>query len=279
MSSVTKRITKIKQPRGGFIKPSDFEIIDMNDGEVLNEEENIHGSLVGLAVDYLTRYNMGTKITDAFKIPLKGAERAELMGKSDFVKTAKRLIKKIKGIDDVSIVNACKLVTFDAWFRNPFGAAVAKSYDEIEPDKATIQNIHTLVKRSMTFFEKYGPITYDGFTFEPPNSDSSVIEQWIKNREGTYGGYTLAVDSGDGDFLTKDTLWDFKVSKSKPTSKNTLQILMYWIMGQHSGQDKYKEITKIGIFNPRLNLVYLLDIAKIPESVIKAVEKDVICYD
>ena len=50
-------------------------------------------------------------------------------------------------------------------------------------------------------------------------------------------------------------------------------------MGQHSGQEIYKNIIKIGIFNPRLNTVFLHDINDIPESVIKAVEKDVICYD
>lgn len=49
-------------------------------------------------------------------------------------------------------------------------------------------------------------------------------------------------------------------------------------MGQHSGQDIYKKITKIGIFNPRLNKVYLYSIDKLPKSVIEIVEKDIICY-
>ena len=31
-----------------------------------------------------------------------------------------------------------------------------------------------------------------------------------------------------------------------PQSKDTLQILMYWIMGQHSGQKCFKNIDKIG---------------------------------
>ena len=98
-----------------------------------------------------------------------------------------------------------------------------------------------MVERSIAFWKKYGPITKDGFTFE-------------KN------GYTKTVDSGDGDYLTEDTLWDFKVSKSKPTNKHTLQLLMYWIMGQHSGKPEFKNITKLGIFNPRLNTVYTLNI-------------------
>lgn len=93
-----------------------------------------------------------------------------------------------------------------------------------------------------------------------------------------YGGYTRTVCSGDGDFLTKDTLWDFKVSSYLPNKNNILQLLMYWIMGQHSGQAIYKNIDKLGIFNPRINKAFVMNIIDIPESVIFIVEKDVICY-
>ena len=119
------------------------------------------------------------------------------------------------------------------------GAIMAKGADETNPDNATVKNIKILVQRSLKFWEDYGPIGKDGFTFEP-------------------NGYTETVNSGDGDYLTADTIWDFKVSKSKPTNKHTLQLLMYWIMGQHSGQAIFKNIQKLGIFNPRLNEVYLL---------------------
>ena len=52
-------------------------------------------------------------------------------------------------------------------------------------------------------------------------------EKMIKTGKGSYGGYTYTFESGDGDFLTADTLLDFKVSKSKPTNKHNLQLLMY----------------------------------------------------
>ncbi len=278
-SSVTERIRSIKQPKGGYIKPSEFEIVDMNDGIILNKEENVHGSVIGMAVDYLTRFNMGTDIVEAFKTSLQGAMLAEMIGAKKSVETSKKLLKGIKGLDDKSIINACKLVTFDVWFRNPTSAMVSKGYKETNPDKATIQNIQTMVKRGIDFFNKYGQIVKEGFTFEPKKKDEKAYEKMIKTGKGTYGGYTAAVDSGDGDFLTVDTLWDFKVSKSKPTSKHTLQLLMYWIMGQHSGQEIYKKIKKLGIFNPRLNMVYLLDIKNVSDEIIKAVESEVICYE
>ncbi len=278
MASVTGRISAIKQPKGGYIKPSDFDTFIFDDGISLNTEENVHSSVIGMAVDYLTRYIMGADSDEAFKISLQGAMVAESLGLKKATSVAEKLLRKIKGLDEKSVINACKLVTFDVWFRNPNGAMMAKGYTETNPDEDTVENIQTLVDRSATFFEKYGPITKDGFTFEPSNPNGKAYEKMIRSGKGTYGGYTATVDSGDGDFLSKDTLWDFKVSKSKPTSKNTLQLLMYWIMGQHSGQAVFKDITKLGIFNPRLNAAFLLNMSKVSAETIKTVEEEVICY-
>ena len=52
MSSVTGRISEIKQPRGGYIKPSQFEVHNLDDGLTLSENENVHASVIGMAVDY-----------------------------------------------------------------------------------------------------------------------------------------------------------------------------------------------------------------------------------
>lgn len=260
MSSVTGRISEIKQPRGGYIKPSQFEVHNLDDGLTLSENENVHASVIGMAVDYLTRFAMGTKVIDAFNISCKGAVIAEQMfQQKGTLKKVEKLLSGIKGIDNQSIINACKIVTYDVWFRNPMGAIMAKGADETNPDMNTVNNIKIMVERSISFWNKYGPIVKDGFTFEP-------------------NGYTKTVDSGDGDYLTIDTLWDFKVTKSKPTNKHTLQLLMYWIMGQHSGQEVYKNIENLGVFNPRLNIVYLLDIKSVPEEIIAEVERDIICY-
>ena len=53
---------------------------------------------------------------------------------------------------------------------------------------------------------------------------------------------------------------------------------MYWIMGKHSKKKEFKDITKIGIFNPRLNTVYLYDLNKLSIDIIKDIEDNVICY-
>ena len=72
------------------------------------------------------------------------------------IKSAKKviepLLKGIKGVDDTSIINACKLVSFDVWARNP-DRAKSLPCTLTNPDKATVQNIQTMVKRSMNFLK------------------------------------------------------------------------------------------------------------------------------
>ena len=250
MPSVTQRIKEIKQPYGGYLKPSEFEKIQFEDNNKLNEE-NIHSSLVGLTVDYMTRYIMGTPIEEAFKISLMGAK---LINDSNY---AFKLLHNIQGLDNKSIYNACKLVGYDVCYRA--GQMAYKDVKTIDADDTTINNIRIMINRSVKFFEKYGPIIKDGFTFE--------------------GGYTKIIDSGDGDFLTNDTLWDFKVSSASPKSQHTLQLLIYYLMGKKSIHSEFNNIKKLGIFNPRLNCVFLKEIDQIHDDVIETVSKEIIGYN
>jgi len=248
--SVTQRIKQVKQPRGGYIKPKEFVVVNFNDMVELNPVENIHSSLVGLAVDYVTRYSMGAPPEGAFKISLLGAK---IIDEMDY---AQQLLNEITGLDDRSLINACKLTGYDVCYRS--GPMGYRDVQDIEPDSATLFNIRTMVDRSMAFMKEYGPIVKDGFTF--------------------LGGYTETVTAGDGDFLTSDTLWDFKVSTKPPTNAHTLQLLMYYIMGQHSVHKEFRDIKKLGFFNPRLNQAYTLDVSSIPFWIINEVSSKVIGY-
>ena len=53
---------------------------------------------------------------------------------------------------------------------------------------------------------------------------------------------------------------------------------MYWIMGQHSGQSIFSGVEYIGIFNPRLNMVWLKKVAEIDKNTIHEIESNVIGY-
>ncbi len=260
MSSVTARIKEVKQPRGGYLRPSSMQVIDFSDGKILNEEENVHYSIMGMVVDYLTRFMMGEDIREAFQISILGAEKAKEYIGDNVKEEFDDYLNGIKGLDNNSIINACKVSTFDVWYRNLYDALLAKSAKEVNPNEDTIMNIRILVERSISFWKKYGPIKVVGFTFEEK-------------------GYTETVNSGDGDFLTQDTMWDFKVSKRPPTNKHTLQLLMYYIMGIHSGKPEFKGINKIGIFNPRLNKAFLYDLNNVSADTIKEIEDNIICYE
>lgn len=262
MYSVAKRISMIKQPYGGYINKKNLTVTQLDDKTVLNDSENIHASLVGLAVDYMTRFMMGTERMETFSISLKGAMTLDLFTgdkKKSSIKNAVKLLLDIKGLDKKSITNACKLVGYDVCFRAGITGIIGyKPVDEINPNKDTIENIITMINRSLSFWKEYGPITKDGFTFE--------------------GGYTDIISTGDGDYLTKDTLWDFKVSKNAPKPQHTLQLLIYYIMGMHSIHKEFKDIKNLGIYNPRMNKVYTIGIDMIPQSVIDEVSKEVIGY-
>lgn len=250
MYSVTKRISMIKQPRGGYINRKEFTIHVLEDGIKLNEEENVHPSLIGLTVDYMTRFSMGTSKEEAFRISLEGAKIA----KDDF--NAYKLLSKVNGLDMESIINACKLVGYDVCFRAGMSGYIP--VEEINPDIKTVDNIVTMIKRSLYFWQEYGPIVKDGFTFE--------------------GAYTPIISRGDGDYLTKDTLWDFKVLKKEIEPKYTLQLLIYYIMGQHSMYKEFDSIKKLGIYNPRLNKVYLINVCNISKDIIDIVSRNIIGY-
>ena len=250
MVSVTQRIKQIKQPRGGYLPVKTFTVTTLDDGQGLNPEESIAASLVGTAVDYLSRFMDGTAVEKAFEISLLGARVMRMESK------AFGLLDDIKGLDDLSIIKACQLAGFDSAFRA--GPLAYRPVESIVPDQATISNIRIMVERSLSFFKAFGPVTADGFTME--------------------GAYTATITNGDGDFLTKDTLWDFKVTTSKPNKNHTLQLLSYYLMGRRSIHPEFQTIEKLGIFNPRQNTIYQLPLSEISDEVIKEVETNVIGY-
>lgn len=145
MASVTNRIKEIKQPRGGYVNPGEFNEVELNDKYKLDNEENISAGIIGMAVDYLSRINMGDTKEEAFKISLIGAE---IIQQSD---KAQKLLNTIKGLDDNSIVAACKLVGYDVCFRA--GEIFFKPIEDITPDKKTIENIRIMVNRTEDFIK------------------------------------------------------------------------------------------------------------------------------
>ena len=268
MPSVTQRIGQIKQPRGGYIKPSEFTAIQFQDGrQMYDTDARKWAARSGLVVDYLSRWlYCGVDKHEAFDISLMGAKIAQV-AKPDvpFVQIAENLLSNIVQplTDYNSVVSALKLVGFDVFFRTPeiLQQPYEKKEEEVVPVEV-VRNIQIMLIRSHIFFDTLtrhtGSFLISECTFE--------------------GGYTATVDSGDGDFCSADTLWDMKCIKGEITPRYTLQILMYYIMGVHSVHSFYRDLKFLGFWNPYLNKLYKLSISSINPSIIEAVSKDVICY-
>lgn len=293
MTSVTQRITQynkaLGQPRGGLINPKLFVVEQLDDGLGAFDikQENLHASTAGAAVDYLSRLarvrttpeGAVSEVADVFRASLRGAQRiSEFTEHGAVVSDAMNALGELSitdladgtvmfDLDDTAARVACQLATYDVGLRAGVQLYNPESSSRT-PDELTTAHILAMVDRAKIFFATYGPVTADGFVFV--DGDELLA--------GGRGGYTDLVDSGDGDFLTADTLWDFKVSASKPTKDHTLQLLMYFLMGKQSGMPEFETQTHVGVFNPRLNMVYRLAVDEIENDVIAIVRRDLIGY-
>lgn len=254
MPSVTQIVGTAHQPRKGYLPLSKFDLIEITDDREVIGNYNIHPSIVGLAVDYGTRLTQGAPTREVFSVALAGASMVNAS------KEAEELLAKLAGYQPSDAIPAegidtiCKLSGFDSAFRAGFKAY--KPVSEIEPDEQTIADIQTLIARTVEFFEEAGPVLDSGFTFS--------------------GGYTDSIESGDADYLTKDTIWDLKVRKAQPNKNSTLQVLLYYLLSLHSDQPEFKDITKVGIYNPYLQCAWLVSVLSLDETMLKEVEQKVL---
>lgn len=254
MPSVTNVVAQFSQPRLGFLPIKNFEVNNFYDGMEIDTSTpsySSYASLQGMVVDYMTRMLCGVEKKEAFKVSLLGAKKV------NEEKKASRLLNSIKGLDNDSIFRAFKLVGYDVAVRR--GSKYFTSVDFISPDDTILRNITIMVKRGVEFINNQGDLLSTGFTFD--------------------GGYTSIVDSGDGDYLTDGGLWDFKTSIKKPDSKDTLQILIYYILGFHSRNDNFKKVKTIGLFNPLRNESYKINVSSISDDTLRKVSHDVIGYN
>ncbi len=247
MISVEQRIKQITQPKGGYLSSQQFDIITLENHHALHACENISKKLIGLAVDYLTQVQTGVPVEEAFKVSMIGAH---LVGEDAF---AQQYAEQIRGLDTDSIFYACKLVGYDVCFRT--SVLSYKPVHLICADQYTIENIYHMVNRSLAFIQTYGPVTKRRITFD--------------------GGYTDFISAGYWRFLTKETLWDSIDKVAYKQSRFSFLVLSYGV-GHLSCE--FETIQNLGIFNPRLNCVYLMKIEDIPKNVINEVSEKVIGY-
>lgn len=251
MASIAQRIKEIMQPYGGYIPPKNLVVQQFKDGYELKPDESVSVNIVGTAVGYLTRYMLFDDKEDAFTVPLLGAQLA------DREDEARELLDDVDGLSPISILAACRLCGYDVVVRE--GKTYYTPVYGIRPDTDTVFNIEIMVKRTVKFFKEVKPVIGNCISFP--------------------GGYTDKTNSGTADFMSAGTIWDLVVSKYKPTTTHTLQLLMYALMWERCDLvATFPKVESVGVFNPRLNTSYTCDLSTISERAIKDVRRHVIGY-
>ena len=261
--NVSQLAQKTKQPRMGYLPVQNMQVMQLTDFiEISSADENVTPVVVGLAVNYLARYVLlNNDVANSFKTPifaLNMLRNNKEVNYLDKVKEGLGYVQQIKGLDDESIIAACKLCSINCVYT--IGYIPSPMFEDVNPDATTISHIKRMVERTVEFFTDNGPIVKAGFDFK--------------------GGYTDVVDEGEADYLTQTAIWDLQVSKSEPSSKYTLKLLIYQRLGVHSDiADLFKTVNNLGIYNPRTNKAYVYDMMTVPIDVINTVDYEVIGYD
>ncbi len=237
MVSVTQRIKQIKQPHGGYLPKRLFKY-----HKFLTPKINYNRKLsttIGMTVDYLSRYVLGSMPSKAFEISLQGAR---LVGKEDYVKD---LLKNInRSLDDCCILSACKIVQYDCYVRGT--KLDFKVNEEIKIDNSTLDAVRKMVQRVVSIL-KDNTNKILKFNVKFPCPADYIVKQ------------------GDADFMTDDTLWDIKVSDKPINSKYTLQLLMYYLQSTRSTID-YSNIKYLALYSPLTDEVYYISVNDISDK-------------
>lgn len=260
MLSVTQRIATVSQPQGGYIPNELFLQTQYEDYKELlpiHTEDKYLLALQGTAVDYLTRFMLFSDKQSAFHISILGAKKLDdAYENTEAFHHITELLDKISGLDDDSIRTACQIVGYDVVYR--MSMRFYRDVDTIVIPDEMVSNIRVMVNRCLEFLRIVGPVISDELTFE--------------------GGYTKLVSSGDGDYLTTDTLIDFKVSIKPFSNKWSLQLLMYYLLGLHSVHSEYQSISQLCVFNPYENKSYIIQLTDVSDETKYKVSHDVLGY-
>ena len=265
MKTISQAAKKEAADFDEIVKAIKWEEICFQDKKQLNYRECILPNIVGLAVDYLSRMMITGDKNKAFRISLMFKDMSCVVNHPDnpMTKDADYFFKKINGMDDLSIINACSLVFFDDIFRaSKFDNNNFRYLQTLQPAqyKSTVENIRVMVQRCIDYFKGcHSPDT--GFCVK-------------------YGGVF-----GDGDYFTGTELCDLKVSKYKLHDEDhpdnflhhTKQVLLYWYAGLHTEGLDFSKIDTLSIFNPRLNIAWKLKVSQLPEDLLD--ELDMFCWE
>ena len=226
------------EPSGGSLEPRLFKAERMGGEKIPEKGSNRYRAIVSDAVWHLVDIASGTGPHDSFS---RALEEARMKGEGE---DAEAMVQWIKGTDDGSIVNVCRLCMYECG-----GLITGRA---MNPGTAMIQQIREMAESGGRFLEKHGPKTASGFSFGQGYADDLASDPWV--------------------FTTEDTLWLLDTSPSLK-EKTTLSVLVHYLLGRRYAPE-IRAVKKLGVYNPRLDTAYTMPVSDVPREVMASVESE-----
>ena len=250
MATISSIIPEIHQPKNGLLPINIFDRNKLNDPNTLNKVPQKMEKIIYNTVNCLVRYFLKRDAVSAFEPCYLGASFIREEHK------AQMIAKKVTGLDDTSIIACVHLASYEECLRS---VSEYRYIDDREISAEIIKNIKVLFNRIMSFMSRYG---------------SKIIYN-----HSLEGGYSDVIDTGVVPFVTSESLLMLSFNEVEPTPEETLEMLIYFVMGRHSIYPTLKEIKYVSFFNPITNTFYRCSAALISGTAMTLVEEKVLKYN
>ena len=271
MNSVTDIIKIIDQPYGGLLPISKFveSRVDDSYGTLICSMQPLYVGktidsalhlLVGkepekVLADALKGYNTRVEaLANKYRNPAESESQLELYIQQEDIKKhvdvahmLSVIREAVEKTDVVTVLNETYgIIQYEEWntrLSTKYNFASINDTIKTVP-KGDMKKLYIMLYRTLKWLQRYDYRVQD-FKFYPD-------------------GYTDTVQYGVGDFICNNIMFDVKCTKNKPTSQNTVQILVYYCMGLRSNNKLYKHIKQIGLYSPITNTEWIMDVKDIP---------------
>lgn len=240
-------------PLSKIVSTSKFQKISYhsdNIGSLALEDENISYTSTGTLIDFLTRMIV-LNDNNALGISLRGlAEMANKQQKAGYLYKAAmfKTLTKDTEIDELNDDVFNLGLDICAWEQAIRGGHYVSP--QAYPNETTIIHYKIMLKRAKAYLEKIGNIIRTGYVSATKNG----------------------LISGDGDYLSPDTLIDFKVSKFTTMQPNWVRQLFLYRVLLRDELVSPDQIKKLMIYNPRRDEGFLLDLTQINPNILDFVK-------
>ena len=306
MASISSRAKSFSQPEGGFLGITRFEQFDGKQPGFIEEGMDCFINKTLKKNIFPEPYNSYEKSIRLLKKTILTLVRLEdIMFGNDSDRNIENLFSKaLKGAQNIGDAqNAFRLL--ERIKKADHGKRLSEDRITLDPDTFLGVRIEPVSEDvfdegvmsavcELSSYEYYANERYKGTHYHIELSDnfsSYLFEACIGIKDTCLSGdlldvslrpaFTDIVDSGSIDVLSGNEIWKIFLStekKPKPSTPETLEVLMQYLMLCRVSESYKDKIKFLGIYDPDRNLAYEMKTKDISPDIIAQVEKDVIGY-